>query len=278
MTTRALFGYHLNSFLKKKELKYVVTLLLVIMTVSLFLTYAPFYGALESNVYSAARGWMFYLDKLENQAGRAFFYVFFGILASLLYSDSFRQAKQGHMLPAACSRSKSTSGYIRTGGAVSFLGAFAVFLAFFVLTQLLSFFIFPLHNTFINHYTTSQFRLSFSPNSVIFPYLFYNYPYLYNIIFMLYASLWAGILAFISYVFSLFIKNRLIIIAAPQVFLLLLSSFLPYKMSLINQLYPSGGFSGTDEVSFFLLPVITLAVFVSIFLLKTKEKGGDILL
>ncbi|MDD6175004.1 MAG: hypothetical protein PUC59_04510 [Firmicutes bacterium] len=273
----SLIRFHMTNMTKRNEYKFSLLMLGVILTA--MFTEECFYlrGIDQSCNISAATGWCFYLDTYENQAGRIFVFVFFGFLASLMYSDFFMTEKQYRIFSISTVRSSGFQEYLRAGGIVIFVGVFLTYLCFFLVSQLLMFILFPADGHFFGHINTPEYRVPITLDMGVFPELRYNFPYLHNLIFIFWSSIWAGILALISFASSFFIKNRLVVLAVPQLLLLFLSMILPMKYQPIYQLYPGVNYMGSSALGFFILPLLLLSGAVAVIWNQTK-KGKELIL
>ena len=140
-----------------------------------------------------------------------------------------------------------------------------VILAPLLVSQLLSFLLFPATGGKIEGYV-SWGAWMFSPTlseAYVFPYLLLNHPYLHNLVFIFYASLFGGMNAVASYLLSLLgVHKKLLVLGLPAVFWLcydLLLTFINPSLIFEIYLYPNDSVF-KQPWFFFALPLCMLAV------------------
>lgn len=271
MSFYAVFKMHWRHMLSRKEYLFVVTALAVILTGSFVESCLTVRGLFTSALNSAAVGWSMHLDQQANgiNTGRVLIFLLFGVLAALIYGDSLFRDKQENVLCIAAARGKKNV-YLLSGALTAFLGAFVTFFLFFALGQLLALVVFPLRSSFFGYLAEASWADGVQrPLSPLFPGLFYQHPYLNNLVFMGYASCWAGILSLMTYTASFFLRNRLVLLGLPQLFLIL-ESFIGVlapniQLGILYYLYPMNILPEKSVLFFILAPLITLLLIAAAF-------------
>lgn len=278
MSFVAAYKMHLKRLFTRREFYFVATIMFVIITGAFLESCFYVFGWSTSTLNSAALGWIMHMD--QQPAGintaRVFVFLLFGLLASMLYGDSLYSDRREKVLPIAAVRSEWNK-YILGGGLAAFTGAFITFFLAFTLSQVLSLIVYPINSSFFDYYATVAWEDSLSRHP-LFPEIYYRMPYLNNLIYMIYASVWAGILSFMSYTASLFLDNRLLITGLPQIFLIIESfvGILPVQKqySILYYLYPTSFLPEKSVAFFFFAPITVLSVLILIFIccIKTHKK------
>lgn len=236
-----------------------VTFFFFLLAAAFFKNCAAVYGWPAGSLGgSAAVGW-----RGQNSNMGIFWSYLFGVPAALLYGDALVTDRKTGGLP--CLAGKITGkAYLYAGALTAFLSAFAVYFVFFLISQLLAFFVYPASSSFIG---ASSSRGPAYMDSVLavplFPKLMFHFPYLNNLVYMVSASVWAGVFGLASYLLSLAACSRLVSLFLPQL-LLFFSSFLLTKFDLSRYildfyLYPQASLE-TSAAFFFFAPLIALAL------------------
>ena len=278
----ACYKMHLKRMFTRREYMFVVTVLLIMLTAAFIESCCKVFGWFESSLNSAAVGWIMHTDQqpFGNTGMRIFIFFLFGILAALIYGDALCTDKKARALFPAVARARGKQ-YEISGALAAFTGAFVTFFAFFLLSQLLALIVFPVHSSFYDYYAVAAWKDSLKRHP-LFPILFFRYPYLNNLVYMIGASFWAGILAVMAYTASLFVGNRLLVLGLPQLFLYLTAFLqglgLPFQVSIIYYLYPTPVVPNITPWFFFLAPLVVTGVIIWVFLARARSKaGGDYL-
>lgn len=278
----ACYKMHLKRMFTRREYMFVVTVLLIMLTAAFVESCRNVFGWLETSLNSAALGWIMHTDQqpFGNTGMRIFVFFLFGILAAMVYGDAPCIDKKARALFPAVVRTKGKQ-YEISGALAAFTGAFVTFFAFFLLSQLLALIVFPIHSSFYDYYEVVAWEDSLMKDP-LFPVLFFRYPYLNNLVYMIGASFWAGVFAVMAYTVSLFIGNRLFALGLPQLFLYLMAFLqglgLPFQVSVIYYLYPTTVVSTIRPWFFFLAPLVVTGVIIWVFLARARSKaGGDYL-
>ena len=130
------------------------------------------------------------------------------MLATLPFADSyFADAKDG-FLRSVCNRTKRLHYYVAKYIAV-FLSAFVVITVPLLLDFLLGTLFLPLMQPLV---TLSQTTVG---ETQTFPWLFYNMPVVYVLVYTLMAGVFAGLLAVLALAFSHILNYRVLVLLAP---------------------------------------------------------------
>jgi hypothetical protein len=276
----ALFFMQGKRLLSRKETRIALTAVLIITTAGFIETCLHFVGFEVRALPSAAYGWAWNMDALQIQSMRVFAYFLIFIVAASVFADNLLLDSKSGVVACIASRCSAPS-YVVTNALLSFLGGFFIVLLPLVLSQLLALLVFPLEGTFAGHYNTPVFVYE-GDSDLLFPDLYYNHPYSNNLVFALYASLWAGLMALLSCALSLVIKkHRLIILGIPTVIVLLSSFVVPavFDRALVHfyYLYPNAALGGLSPLYFALAPHVILALSVALIVWALRIKK-DVLL
>lgn len=279
----AIYRMHMKRLFTRREFFFVVTALMVILTGGYIENCLNYYSYPADEVNSAAVGWIWNMDYSFNgvNSARLLLHFLFGILAALVYGDALYTDRRERVLQTAALRTTKRDEYVISGAAAAFTGAFLIFFGFFVLSQLLAFVEFPVASTYYDCGGATAWNDGVGWQRT-FPTLFYRAPYLHNLIYMVYSSFWAGIFAFLSYTASLFLNNRLLLLALPQLIFYLQTvlveslnlGFDSMSVSVIRYMYPMP-MTGHEHIAFYILaPFVTLGVLAAIFFgyLSSKKK------
>lgn len=283
MTFRALFALQCRHLLMRKGTRYALIILLVMVTVAFIESCVRFYGSDVGEVPSAAVGWVGNMDALQIQTMRVLYFLLIFLVAALVFADSFYVDSKSGIAPTLAIR--STKGvYVASTALATFLGGFVVVGVVLIFSQLLAFVAFPVTaspDAFSGSLNTPASDASWAlarANNALFPFLYLNCPLVDNAVFIVYASLWAGIMSVASFVISLFTrKSRLIILGLPTLVVLVSSFVIPSAYALPYYLYPMALRSGLSETFFYGAPlIVALALGVAVvFALRGRK---DVLL
>lgn len=176
--------------------------------------------------------------------------IFYNIIAAMAiipFADTYFEERQNGISQYCIMRTGNKSYYFSKMVTVFFSGLFVVF-STILLNHLLNFIAFPCDSTIVFSSQTYQ-DIQLYYNSIyhmLFPNLFINNPYLYNLLFALFASLAAGFMAVLVFQVTFFYKkNRVVLICSAfigYVFLdILMSSFgnMSMEFCLGNYLFPA---------------------------------------
>lgn len=159
--------------------------------------------------------------------------------STAIFSDRFFLDVRQKRANALITRSTIVR-YVASTALVTFLAAFlTVFLAL-LFSQALAFLVFPAHaaqDAFAEFNTPASYEMAKAPGagSYLLADLMAKDRYGFNLLIAVYEALWSGILALSSFVISLYTRrSRVLILGAPTLLLLTLSSFLPSKVNVMG--------------------------------------------
>lgn len=257
---RSIFKVQLLHMISRLEFK-------ISMTVSLFVVVYAFYSQCKRNtggdiagLASAAFSWIGNAADLQLMYIQLFFIFFAFFIGALAFSDSQfvdTKIKIRSIITTRCSRKS----YILSGAVVSFCGAFAVIFIPFMISQLLSFLIFPVHSFNDNPFAALQtWDFRSRVGDLVFTSIYYNHPYLYNLFMIFYASVCTGAFAVLSFVLSFFIKRgRVLVVGLPTIAVAIVNTTLPTKYCISYYIYITA-MPGKSDVFFVAVPVGIMAI------------------
>lgn len=175
--------------------------------------------------------------------------------------------------------------YVRSSACVTFIGGFMVVFVPLLLSQLLSLLIFPLNSPEFGFQALmnegshlDDILVNLIAHNVLFPDLYFNHPYVLNLIYMLYASLIGGLVSVITLGISLFRSfHRPVLVGLPMVIVLTVSFILPRRLQMQFYFFPEATLEGLSYGYFFGLPVV-LALAAAFLLWYPVQTRRDILL
>lgn len=184
----------------------MVSLLFCLLFCLTFITNVlPLAGNDVHTVASAARQW----ERCE--ISQLYLTFVLPLFSSLAFSNEILSAKENHSLQFLLTRMDRKRYYLATG-LVAFGQAFLINLVFLLLSQLLWLIACPVTSQQpLTQFVHTEFE---GVGGLLFSSLFFNSPYLYNLLYMLLLSLLSGAFAFFSSGSCFFLQNSL------QVFLL----------------------------------------------------------
>lgn len=256
----------MSRLFSRKETYFVISVLMVILTSAFAEQCFYVYGWPVTHLNSAAVNWILNMDQQPGSGTvvHILIYFLFGILSAIPYGDSLYADQTNRLLTALTIRTKGHT-YFYSGALAAFTGSFVIFMGFFLLAQLLALIVFPVQSTFYDYYGACAWEDCLS-RTYLFPALLFQMPYLHNLVFMLYDSLWAGIFALTAYTTSLFVHKRLAVLAIPQLILILGSlGLFGSEYQLTHYLYPSPFMEKSSLVFYGMCPVAVIVVLIALF-------------
>lgn len=267
--------FHLKNMFSRKETKFAFTFMIGLILISTIENSLNMYGMDISKIYSPANGWVGYADILQIQSFQIFYVILIFIISAIVYSDIPLVNKKNNISNIIIARSNRGKYYI-SGAIATFIGAFAVIFVPLIISQCISLVMFPFSGKNIDLINTPSWNFFIDDKNWLFPSIFYNHTYLYNFIFIFYASLVSGIFSFLSYSIAMCIrKAKLIAICIPTLLVLLFGTLNPLY-SISYYIYPSFGFSLRSYEVFFFVPIIVLVISIIIFTFKLLIKQEDL--
>jgi hypothetical protein len=260
-----------------------MTIMSAIVVVAFAESCALFYGSDRAELPSAAYGWVGNMDNMHIQIMHVFYIYLIFLIAASVFADSFFVDVKGRVSSVIATRCTLRS-YLLSTALLAFLGGFFVVLLPLLLSQMLALLIFPAipgPDSFagsINTPAYDDYSANMFAQNALFPSLYLNHPYLDNLFFIVYASLWAGIMSFMAFVVSLFTrKSRLVILGTPTLVFLLSFYLLPSSYVLPYYLYPSTLSVALSQA--FVLSAPSVVLFVLLVLLTVAlRRRKDLLL
>lgn len=272
-----------SRLLAKKEFWFALTISVVIFSVAFVELCAHFLGSDRGAIPSAATAWVANMDNLLIFSIHLYFFLIIFILSSMAFGDAalldFRSRQVEHFLSRCSART-----YIVSTALVAFAAGFLVVAIPLSLFQVLSFVVFP---AFSDPWSFSGNLLStlqdytwirLNARGALFFDLMYEMPYVYNLIFILYDSIWGGLSAVVSVALSCCIrKSRLFVVGAPTFLYLLVFFLFGGMLPLQYYLYPNTLYVPLSMPFFVIAPIaVGLSAFAVI--LAKSSKRGDLLL
>lgn len=238
-----------------------------------------FMGADRSAVPTAAAAWVANMDSLLIYSMHLYFFLFIFILSSMAFGDAlYLDATSGHVQHMLSRCSVRT--YVMATALVAFAAGFLVVALPLALSQALSFLVFPVSGEAwqfsgnllspLQDYTWIRSHAA----QALFPDLLYEAPYAYNLVFIVYDSLWGGLAAVVSIAVSCCVrKSRLVVVGAPT-FVFLLTFFLfTGAFPLQYYLYPNTVYVPLSPLLFLIAPLIVGGASVAVLLVRSSRRG-----
>lgn len=232
-----------------------------------------FQGFDRAALPSAARGWIGYFEPLQIRSFGVGIYLLFFLISSSVFADCHYVARKSGIsshLIARCGQGP----YIASCAVCTGIGGMLVLLIPLLLSQLLAFTLFPIESgpyAFSSWFGTPASNLADARTQVanaLIPEMMVDHPYLYNMMFIVYASLWGGIMALVSFSASFIIRrNRLAVLGFSTLFYLISLFLLPRQLSLSFYLYPCVLVSGLSVLFFVIAPLFVLGA-CTVFLVR----------
>ena len=168
------------------------------------------YGGFDSSVLpSAALGWIGHYVSNDISVLPICLFLFFPLLASVAYSDALMvDAKSGAARTLALRT--TTRNYLLASCICSFVRAFLLFVVPLLMSQLLSFLLFPVEASSFGM-KVSIYAMLDAPIDVtgyVMSDLWISAPYLYNVLRALYVGIFAGAISMVTLAVSLYVSWR----------------------------------------------------------------------
>lgn len=280
-TNKGILQLQISRLLTRNGFKIACVLSILFIFAGYIETCFSVWGEDQANLFSAAYGWLGNVNIVSENVMQIFYFFGICILAALPFSDSFLEDKLGRILPAILGRC-SWKSYLHTGIILTFLSGFTVIFIPLLISLFLSLIMFPVGGDLpMGDWGSGAWgSLAILSDSYLFPSLVFDHPYLNDIIFIFYSSIFAGLNAVGSYILSLLgVRKKLFVLCTPTILLLLYSSimnFISNKLSVYIYLYPND--SVYKEVwFFFVLPIILLLLLIIGYVIVRKKKMEAIL-
>lgn len=271
-----IFAMQLQHMVSRRQFKISLSLAMVFVTVAFLEACLKFWGKDQSDLYSASAGWVGNINLTQNQTMQVFYFLGIFLIAALAFSDDYFICKNNSILPAILVRT-SFKTYFLSGILTAFLGGVFVISAPLAVSQLLSFMILPVSGAEPFLTNASWENVTYTAG-YLFPALKYQHPYANNLVFLVYASVFAGIMSAVSYCISFFIRRgKLFVVGLPTIAAIVFGAILNIitgvgSFAVDIYLYPNDSVQ-KYPVYFFLLPLgLILSLTIGVFFIFKKYK------
>lgn len=264
------------------EFHLTVSISLLFVLVAFTESCLHFYGADVGELPSPAHAWAWNMNLMQVNSMRVYLFFFMPVLAALVFAGNAHDDIKRGVAGCVASRSSFKS-YFVSNLALSYLGGFLLVFATLALLQALAFVAFPLDGTFHGYLDTPVYLDLLSTDGLMKD-LQGSAPYLYNLVFALWASAWSGACALVSFGISFFLsKHKTVPLVIPTLVSLCCFQLAPYVSKGISQhlhfgyCYPNMAYQDSSLIFFVaFLVIFTLTAIVAACLPLTK--GRDMLL
>lgn len=258
------FRMQLARMLTRMEFRYACLLSFIFIAAAFFEECTFFWGTDRSELLSAAYGWGGNVPALQSNVFQAFYLFAISLIAALPFADSFLEDRKCHSLAPILGRT-TWGTYRRAGIFLSFIGGFFVIFVPLLVSQLLSFLLFPATGVKFDKFSAEgAWALpAYRVEAYLFPSILLNCPYVHNLVFICYSSLFAGMNAVASYLLSLLgVQKKLLVLGLPTVFWLIYNVVITFiRPDMLFQIYLYPDDVVTKQLWFFFaLPLCMLAV------------------
>lgn len=271
-----IFLMQLRHMISRREFKISLGLSMLFVTAAFLESCFTLWGKDRSELYSASAGWVGNINLMQNQTMQVFYFLGIFIIAALAFSDDYLISRNNRILPAILART-SFRQYFLSGTLASFLGGFIVILIPLAISQLLSFLVLPFSGVepFL---TNASWEDTTYTAGYLFPFLKYQHPYLNNMVFLVYASVFAGIMSAVSYLISFFIRrSKLFVIGLPSIIAIVFGAVLAIVtgsggFAVDIYLYPNDAIQKYPAYFFFLPLALLAGAIIGMFFILHKYK------
>lgn len=279
-TNKGIFQMQIRRLFSRTEFKIAWLLCMIFVVMAYIEACLSVWGEDQSNLFSAATGWIGNVNIFSGNVMQLFYFFGISIIAALPFSDSFLEDKLSRSLPAVLVRGTWKS-YLTSGLFLTFFSGFLVILIPLLLSQILALLIFPVNGDLpMGIWGSGAWTSLSTTDTYVFPSLVLNYPYLNNMVFIFYSSIFAGLNAVASYILSLLgIRRKLFVLCIPTIFWLLYSAVITFVNNTITPyiyLYPND--SVYKEVWFFFILPLTLLVFIWLGYIIVQKRNMEAIL
>lgn len=273
-TNNGMFQMQLSRMVTRSQFKIAWVLSFAFIAVAFAEECFSLWGTDRSVLYSASSGWIGNASVLMGNVMQVFYFFAIFMIAALPFSDSFLEDRKNHSLAPVLTRGTWNS-YWRSGILLTFLGGFLVIFIPLLVSQLLSFLLFPVSGGKMTSDWGGWSISSTLSEGYVFPYLAFHHPYLHNILFVFYSSFLAGLTAVGSYLLSLLgVHKKLLVLGLPTIFWVIYTAVITFiAPGLVFQvyLYPNENIF-KESWFFFALPLCVIAILLIGCLLVKKRK------
>jgi hypothetical protein len=253
-----------------------LAIMIVMSCLSFIIEAINIYGIESTTVHSAARMW-----SLNRTGNSTFHYIYnlfimFGLplISALIFSDEILSTRINHASQFILVRLQRGKYYISTI-IVSMINSFLAVSISLILNQLFWLICCPLtSNQPLTQIITTDFEASYL---LIFKDEFFNYPYIYNMIYILMISFLAGIIAFFASSLCFVLKKRIHVLIIPTM-IYLAENFISaavgyYRFSIVETISPMPAvkYLTIDTYILFASVIFILSIFFCIYGIKIKK-------
>ncbi len=272
----------LHRLTRRFEFKVSVTVALAFTFVAFAETCLHFYGADVGDLPSPAYAWAWNMDAMQSNAMRVFLYFFMPVVAALVFAGCARDEIDRGMASCVAARSSLRS-YLASHMVLTYLGGFLLVFAMLLALQLLACIAFPFDGTYGGYLDTPLYVETHPADGLLYD-MRMSTPYLYNFVFAVWSSAWAGACSLISFALSLLAgKHKTVALAVPTLVSLALFQFAPlvsrdlYRHLHFVYCYPAIAQQDNNLALFILMPV-ALTVAAVLLACIPLRRGKDVLL
>lgn len=272
----AVLKLHFLRLLMRKELWIAFSAMLLFVTVSFIETCVNFYGFDLGALPSAALAWIGNFELLRVKVFGIAIYFFIFLIAGAAYSDSHVVACRTGVVDHVVLRCGRRI-YVSTLTIVTFISGVLVLLVPLAISQALALIVFPVEgapfgfSTWFGSSVTDISSAWHQASSALFSSLRLAHPYLYNLLFIVYLSLWGGIMSLSSLAISFVVgKRRLLVLGLPTLCYLMSMFVLPQPLRLAHYLYPCVIVSGLSPILFAVAPCVVFAVCLAVIIWQAR--------
>ena len=240
-------------------------------------TCVAFWGADVSDLPHAASAWGFNMEEMRVQSLRVYVYFAMSILAAFPMCGLIARDIKSNTVPCIVVRGGAKA-YILSNATLAFLSAFFIVLITGVVSQLLAILVFPLHGYLAVNINLPLYRTGYDPY-IFLDSMRMSYPFMRNVVFIVYMSLWSGLMGLISYGLTFWNKGNLLSsLCAPAIASLSLWYVIPalfqhdYVLVHFAYLFPSYQSLPFSMVVFVAIPLSMLAVSVLLIVVPIVTK------
>lgn len=284
MSRGDILSMQLHRVVRSKMWRYALLVSLVAMAVAFVQSCLVFWGHDVGELPSAGVAWVGNSEGMQTFTFAMYLFFLMPILCAAVFGDSFYSDVRARRASCIVTRS-SLRGYVTSGALVTFVSGLVVALVPLLVSQLLSFIAFPAHagqdafSTFLNTSASKQDQYGTWAEPMLLSGLFFSHRYLFNLVYILYDALWAGIFALCSFVISLYTRrSRLVVLGAPTIVLLVSSAMLPMGGNLGMYMLVSMSSGLSRSIAFFVAAPLGAVAALFLLVAYATRSRRDLLL
>lgn len=246
--------------LNSKRFKAIFSMMFGIIIIAFLFTCKKYYNADIMNVRSATE--MSFIQGIPSGYFKVLFIMILPLSASFVYSDSFYIEKRSGVYKSIITRVDKKKYLVSKLISIAVVVFFSVFITL-LLNEILTYITFPIKG-FDNNYGRAAFDINYGnyTKDYFLDLLRLSNPYLYNMSFILINSIFAAIMAMLSYSLTIIMDiNRLAIFIA--VLLLNMSIYIVFSLLGLSQ-FTMNSYLAPGSMGSILICLITLLSFLII--------------